>query len=124
MAITVEKTLLNNQSILQNIALVEQIDEQAAEIISGGAERFLVRNKTKYRIRYIVDGAVSEMRPGESDRWISDRGGKITFDIDGGPGLTKKSYNLSDRKIYEFQDNRYTSDPNDINLYKVGVWRI
>ena len=36
MAITIEKTLLNNQSILQNIALVQEIDEQAAEIISGG----------------------------------------------------------------------------------------
>jgi hypothetical protein len=36
MAITVEKTLLNNQSILHNIALVQELDEQAAEIISGG----------------------------------------------------------------------------------------
>ncbi|MEH2049839.1 hypothetical protein [Nostoc sp.] len=36
MAITIEKTLLNNQSILQNIALVEEIGEAAAEIISGG----------------------------------------------------------------------------------------
>jgi hypothetical protein len=36
MAITIENTLSNNQSILQNIALVEELDEQAAEIISGG----------------------------------------------------------------------------------------
>ncbi|MGJ5631394.1 hypothetical protein [Nostoc sp. CALU 1950] len=36
MAITSEKTLLNNQSILEKITLVEEIDEQAAEIISGG----------------------------------------------------------------------------------------
>ncbi|MBD2609280.1 hypothetical protein H6G81_33445 [Scytonema hofmannii FACHB-248] len=36
MAITIEQTLLNNQSILEKIALVEEIDEQAAEIISGG----------------------------------------------------------------------------------------
>ncbi|MBD2293522.1 hypothetical protein H6G06_08480 [Anabaena sphaerica FACHB-251] len=36
MAITIAKTLLSNQSILENIALVEEIDEQAAEIISGG----------------------------------------------------------------------------------------
>jgi hypothetical protein len=36
MAITIEKTLLNNQSILHNIASVEELDEQAAEIISGG----------------------------------------------------------------------------------------
>ncbi|MBC1218620.1 hypothetical protein GNF10_25195 [Nostoc sp. UCD121] len=36
MAITIKPTLLNNQSILENIALVEEIHEQAAEIISGG----------------------------------------------------------------------------------------
>lgn len=36
MAITVEQTLLNNQSILEKITLVEEIDAQAAEIISGG----------------------------------------------------------------------------------------
>lgn len=36
MAITIEQTLLNNQSILEKITLVEEIDEQAAEIISGG----------------------------------------------------------------------------------------
>ncbi|QFS49094.1 hypothetical protein [Nostoc sphaeroides] len=36
MAITIATTLLSNQSILENIALVEEIDEQAAEIISGG----------------------------------------------------------------------------------------
>jgi len=36
MAITIETNLLNNQNILQNIALVEGIDEAAAEIISGG----------------------------------------------------------------------------------------
>jgi hypothetical protein len=36
MAITIEQTLLNNQSILERITLVEEIDEQGAEIISGG----------------------------------------------------------------------------------------
>jgi hypothetical protein len=36
MAITIATTLLSNQSILEKIALVEEIDEQAAEIISGG----------------------------------------------------------------------------------------
>jgi len=38
MTITVKKALQNNQSILQNFGLVEEIDEQAAEIISGGCD--------------------------------------------------------------------------------------
>ncbi|MEH2116534.1 hypothetical protein [Nostoc sp.] len=36
MVITVEKSLLNNQSILQDFGLVEEADAQSAEIISGG----------------------------------------------------------------------------------------
>lgn len=36
MAITVEKSLLNNQSILQDFGLVEELDAQSAEIIAGG----------------------------------------------------------------------------------------
>jgi hypothetical protein len=36
MVITVEKSLLNSQSILQDFALVEELDAQSAEIISGG----------------------------------------------------------------------------------------
>lgn len=36
MSITIATSFLHNQSILENIALVEEIDEQAAEIISGG----------------------------------------------------------------------------------------
>jgi hypothetical protein len=36
MVITVEKALLNNQSTLENFALVEELNAQSAEIISGG----------------------------------------------------------------------------------------
>ena len=36
MTITVEKALLNNQSTLENFGLVEELDAQSAEIISGG----------------------------------------------------------------------------------------
>ncbi len=36
MAMIMAKTLLNNQSILEKITLVEEIGEQAAEVISGG----------------------------------------------------------------------------------------
>lgn len=116
------KALANNQSILENVSLVEEIYEPDAEIISGGSERFMIRNRTRYQIRYTVDGATSVMQPGEADRWISFKGGKITFDTDGGPGRRSKSYNLSDNRIYEFQANKKTRDPNDIDLYRVGNW--
>jgi hypothetical protein len=122
MAMTAEKALQNNKSILQNFGLGEELDEQAAEIISGGSERFLIRNRTKYQIRYTVDGATSVMQPGEADRWISFKGGKITFDTDSGQGIKRKSYNLSDNKLYEFQPNKRTRNPNDIDLYRVGNW--
>ena len=36
MTITVEKAQLNNQSTLENFGLVEELDAQSAEIISGG----------------------------------------------------------------------------------------
>ncbi|MEH2049841.1 hypothetical protein [Nostoc sp.] len=39
MVFTVETAQLNNQSILQNFGLVEEIDAQSAEIISGGRNR-------------------------------------------------------------------------------------
>ncbi|MEH1782449.1 MAG: hypothetical protein V7K67_22405 [Nostoc sp.] len=39
MVFTVETAQLNNQSILQNFGLVEELDAQSAEIISGGRNR-------------------------------------------------------------------------------------
>ena len=56
MTITVEKALLNNQSILENFAFGEELDAQAAEIISGGAEGFIIRNATGSQLTYTVDG--------------------------------------------------------------------
>lgn len=55
MTITVEKSRLNNQSILQNFALVEELDEQAAEIISGG-DKVTIENKTGCDILFRLDG--------------------------------------------------------------------
>ena len=56
MTITLEKALLNNQSILENFALGEEIDAQAAEIISGGYEVFTINNNTGYDITQVLDG--------------------------------------------------------------------
>jgi hypothetical protein len=56
MAISIEKTLLNNQSILEKITLVEEINEQAAEIISGGKSRNLL---------YAFESELEPPNPGE-----------------------------------------------------------
>ncbi|MBD2385192.1 hypothetical protein [Cylindrospermum sp. FACHB-282] len=122
MAITAKKALLNNQSILQNFALVEEIDEQAAEIISGGYEVFTIRNKTQYNITHVLDGKEFLMKPNEEWIYTAYQGGTIKFDVDGRDDYNQsKSYNLSDGKIYEFQDNKYTAgNPYDIELYSVG----
>ncbi|MEH2049840.1 hypothetical protein [Nostoc sp.] len=120
MTMTLEKAQLNNQSILQDFGLVEEIDEQVAEIISGGYERFTVRNRTRYNINYIVDGKRVSLEPGQGHRWTTERGGIIRFDRDAGRnGEQRKLYNLSNGERYEFQEDRRTPYQYDIDLYRI-----
>jgi hypothetical protein len=121
MAITAEKALLNNQSILQNFALVEEINEQSAEIISGGYEVFTIRNTTGSMVICNLDGSDITMQPGEEINFDSYDGGIIDFDMYAGSDtlIMKKSYNLSDGQIYEFQNNYDTANSEDIELYPV-----
>lgn len=118
MAMTVEKAQLNNQSILQNFALGEEIDEQAAEIISGGAvEKFRIKNATDVSISYTMDGVETIIKPGQEHRIFTEKGGNIKFDRD-----TRKSiiipagYNLSNGKQYEFRTNSKNSKRINLNL--------
>ncbi|MEH2228170.1 MAG: hypothetical protein V7K71_00790 [Nostoc sp.] len=56
------------QAVLESFGLIEEIDEQAAETISGGYKVFEVKNKTVYNIPYTVDGKTTgDPAPG-SDR--------------------------------------------------------
>ena len=121
MAITVEKSLQNNQSILQNFALGEEIDAHAAEIISGGYENFTIRNTTGRMVICSLDGSDITMQPGEEINFDSYDGGIIDFDMYAGSDtlIMKKSYNLSDGQIYEFQNNYDTANSEDIELYPV-----
>ncbi|MBX9257935.1 hypothetical protein H1Q63_29095 [Desmonostoc muscorum CCALA 125] len=120
MAMTVETAQLNNQSILHNFGLVEEIDEQAAEIISGGREKFRIANNTQYRITHNLDGTLFTIQPGETWDYDTPYNGIIQFDIDGRDYVTvNQSYNLSNGQIYEFQNNEYTANPYDIDLYQV-----
>ena len=122
MVITVEKALQNNQSILQNFGLVEEINEQAAEIISGGFGVFTIRNNTGYDITYVLDGTAFLIKPGEESTYTSAySGGIIEFDADSrDDNVPYKSCDLEDGQIYEFRDN--TSTPN--NLYDIDLSRV
>ena len=116
MAMTVETALVNNQNILQNFGLVEEIDEQFAEIISGGKE-FTVKNNTSRFIYHRLDNSYHLITPGEERKYTSDPG-IIEFDADKRFFYYKpKSMQLDDRGTYEFKDN--PSNPYDTNLIPV-----
>lgn len=107
---------------LQEFDLVEELNEQAAETISGGYEVFTIRNKTKFNITYTLDGKKWLHKPNESWIWTAYKGGKIKFDADGRNNYNQsQSYNLSNGKVYEFQNNNYTpGNPYDLDLYHVS----
>jgi hypothetical protein len=115
--------MLTNQSCLESFGLIEELDEQSAETISGGYEVFQVKNKTGYNIPYTVDGKqTGDPAPGSDRIWTAYSGGIIEFDVDGRNDYNLfKKYNLADGGVYEFQDNKATvGNPYDIELYKVG----
>ncbi|MBN3947670.1 MAG: hypothetical protein HWQ38_14905 [Nostoc sp. NMS7] len=116
----------NNQDIFQGLGLVEELDEQAGETITGGYEVFEVKNQTKYNVSYYLDGTKSPgyaSKPYSGDAiWTAYSGGIIKFDADGRNGYTQyKTYNLANGGVYAFRDNNSTKgNPYDIELYKVG----
>ena len=106
-----------------NQDLFVDLNEKSAETISGGAEVFTIKNETKYRIPYSIDGKQTQNAdPGQSSVWTAHSGGIIKFDRDSRSGVTDmKSYNLADGKVYAFRDNNKTSgNPYDIELYSIG----
>ena len=121
MAITVEKALLNNQSILQNFGLVEEINEQSAEIISGGVEVFTIRNATPYSLDFTMDGTLYSLQSGSSITHTTYYGGQIQFDNDRRVDYYSiNSYDLEDGKIYDFHENFFIyGNPYGIDLYRV-----
>ncbi len=115
--------MLTNQSCLKSFGLIEELDEQAAETISGGYEVFEVKNKTGYNIPYTVDGKTTgDPSPGSDRIWTAYSGGIIEFDADGRTGYQLyKKYDLVEGGVYEFQDNIKTDgNPYDIDLYRVA----
>ncbi len=113
-------TILEMNSTNQDLFV--DLNQKDAETVSGGYEVFTIRNKTNYNVGYTVDGKSWTHKPGEVWIWTAYKGGKIKFDQDGRSGVKSyKKYNLSNGKIYEFQNNNSTpGNPYDIELYRVG----
>ncbi|WP_242039633.1 hypothetical protein [Anabaena sphaerica] len=122
MSMTAVKALVNNQNILENFGLVEEIDEQAAEIISGGS--VTIRNRIGRFVLYRLDGSTNTMRlePGQEINLPADGGRRIEFDMyAGSPNLLiYRPYTLSNGQTYEFQSNSDTARPDDIDMYPVN----
>lgn len=114
---------LKNNNLFSAVNLVEDLDNKAAETISGGYEVFTIRNRTSNSdITYYVDGTISRtLAPGEDTEWTAYSGGIIEFDQDNRSDVyASKTYDLANGGIYEFQDNGTTpGNPYDIDLYSV-----
>ena len=114
--------MLVNQSLWSEFDAVEELSEQAAETISGGQEVFTIYNKTGYNITHVLDGKAFGIKPKEGWVYTTYRGGIIKFDADSRSGyIQNKTYNLSEGRVYEYQDNKSTrGNPYDIELYTVA----
>ncbi|MCW5313753.1 hypothetical protein GTQ43_08025 [Nostoc sp. KVJ3] len=109
MTMTVEKALLNNQSILQNFGLVEEIDEQAAEIISGGY--ITIKNTTNQPITYSIDGVSTVIKSGATQKIVTQLDGELRFDRDiRDEKVRVRDYDLEDGKTYEFRPDTAKKD--------------
>ena len=113
MAITVETALVNNQSILQNFGLVEEIDEQAAEIISGGY--ITIKNTTNQPITYSIDGVSTVIKSGATQKIVTQLDGDLRFDRDiRDERVRVRAYDLEDSHAYEFRNDPQSGNRIDI----------
>jgi hypothetical protein len=118
--------MLTTDKILEITAttdLFTELNDEKAETISGGAEVFTIRNRTNASIRYTVDDVLVPpfgSRPGGSARWRTSRGGTVSFDKDIRRNVNQnQKYNLANGQVYQFQYNKQTRNPYDIDLYRV-----
>ncbi|MEH2146352.1 hypothetical protein [Nostoc sp.] len=107
------------ESTSANQDLLIDLNEKDAEIVSGGSERFTIRNETTVRIPYAVDGKQTT-RPYGDSVWTTGRGGTIDFDYDYGlSGVQSRKYNLADGRTYAFRYDTRTSYSQDIDLFDI-----
>lgn len=109
----------SDRGLWADFGVVEELTEQAAETISGGAEVFSIYNDTNSDILFILDETPFGLQSGQQGFYTAYDGGNITFDIDVRGDYTQlASNNLSDGSVYVFKPNQSTASPYDINLYK------
>jgi hypothetical protein len=114
------KNMSGNQSLWADFGVVEELTEQAAETISGGAESFSIYNATNKSIVYNLDGYWLGLESGQGVAYTTTGDGIITFDDDFRSGFQSKSYNLADGGRYAFAPNNLTADnPYDLDLDKI-----
>jgi hypothetical protein len=115
---------INQMSAIADLScmnILVDLTEEDAETISGGAERFTIRNETKTRIPYAVDGTQTTRPHGGSvSVWTTGKGGTISFDTDfGRAGVQLRKYNLADGRTYAFRLDTRTPYADDLELYDV-----
>ncbi|MEH2257535.1 hypothetical protein [Nostoc sp.] len=113
--------MLTNQSCLESFDLIEELDEQAAETISGGYEVFSIKNTVGFDVNFSLDDTSFTLPANETWIYTAYSGGTIEFDSDKRGGYEQyKTYNLADGKVYEFQDNPSPGNPYDFDIYSVA----
>ncbi|MFN6461497.1 MAG: hypothetical protein RMZ41_006565 [Nostoc sp. DedVER02] len=116
MAMTMETAQLNNQSILESFGLVEELNEQAAEIISGGVINFTVENATSRFVWHRLNNSTNVITPGEKRTCASNTNPGI-IEFDANPrlfGIQLTSKEVVAGGTYKFQPK--ATDPNLIEL--------
>jgi hypothetical protein len=109
----------DHQTLWADFGVVEELTEQAAETISGGAEVFSLYNNTNFSITHLLDGTQFTIEAGDEVVATAYNGGIIVFDTDVRDGYVQaKSYDLADGGVYVFNSNNSTANPYDIDLYK------
>ncbi|MBW4455812.1 MAG: hypothetical protein KME55_25660 [Nostoc indistinguendum CM1-VF10] len=113
--------MLTNQSCLESFGLIEELDEHAAETISGGYEVFTIKNTVGFDVNFSLDDTPFTLPANETWYYTAYSGGIVEFDSDkrGGYELYKE-YDLAEGGVYEFQDDPSPGNPYDFNLYTVA----
>ncbi len=95
----------SNRGLWSDFGVVEELTEQAAETISGGAESFFLYNGTDSPINFNLDGDLWRFEPYAGATLFTSGNGIIAFDEEFSSGLQAKSYNLDDGGRYVFGSN-------------------
>lgn len=112
-------TILTNNL---NEQLFQELDNKVAQKYNGGIEVVTIANQTKYNVSYHLDGRHYTQKPKQIYKLIAYKTGIIVFDRDVREGVESYiKYDLADGQMYAFRDNKSTSNPYDIDLYKTNL---